>query len=333
MHRTALLLALLAAPASAEAPFVGQADLTVAAPHHEDVVPGVVWYPAIEGALRDTYDDHPVFRPVRTVPNAAPQEGSHPVVALSHGMGGSYRSLAWLGAGLAERGAVVVAVDHPNSSWTNFDEETWLAHWTRAQDLSAALDVLQADPRFAAHLDEARVMAAGFSYGGWTALSLGGLKGNLAGYRAACAAGIAHCDVLRRGGGLEGFDVGDWDASRADPRVTHVAAIDPGLIWGLTPDDTGELVPSVRLIGLGDADTRLGATDLDASGLASLLPKAAHVQIVPAVHFTAMPLCTEAGPAILAAEGDDPVCTDPVGTDRAAVHRAIVDQIARDLGL
>ena len=36
---------------------------------------------------------------------------------------------------------------------------------------------------------------------------------------------------------------------------------------------------------------------------------------------------------ILAAEGDDPVCDDPPGTDRAALHKRIVDRIAAFLGL
>ena len=36
---------------------------------------------------------------------------------------------------------------------------------------------------------------------------------------------------------------------------------------------------------------------------------------------------------ILKEEGDDPVCTDPKGTDRAAVHATIINEIAGELGL
>ena len=35
-------------------------------------------------------------------------------------------------------------------------------------------------------VDESRIVAVGFSYGGWTALSMGGATGNLAGYAAYC---------------------------------------------------------------------------------------------------------------------------------------------------
>ena len=75
------------------------------------------------------------------------------------------------------------------------------------------------------------------------------------------------------------------------------------------------------------------AVDFDKSGLAALMPKAQINRIVPATHFTAMPVCTPMGAAILAEEKDDPVCTDPVGTDRKAVHAEIIEMIVADLAL
>ena len=55
--------------------------------------------------------------------------------------------------------------------------------------------------------------------------------------------------------------------------------------------------------------------------------------MAPAAHFSALPPCRPRGPAILAAEGDDPVCDDPPGTDRALLHKRIVARIAAFLGL
>jgi hypothetical protein len=49
--------------------------------------------------------------------------------------------------------------------------------------------------------------------------------------------------------------------------------------------------------------------------------------ISPSTHFTAM------GVAILEAEMDDPVCTDPAGTDRKAVHERIIGLVAEHFGL
>ena len=53
----------------------------------------------------------------------------------------------------------------------------------------------------------------------------------------------------------------------------------------------------------------------------------------PATHFTAMPICKDKGAAILAEESDDPVCTDPSGTDRKTVHDQIIALIADKFNL
>jgi predicted dienelactone hydrolase len=87
------------------------------------------------------------------------------------------------------------------------------------------------------------------------------------------------------------------------------------------------------MIGFGGEGTQMLDTDFTESGLAALMPEARLEQFDPAFHFTAMPVCKPAGEAILQAEQDDPVCTDPDGTDRAAVHQAIIDLIAEELGL
>ena len=69
------------------------------------------------------------------------------------------------------------------------------------------------------------------------------------------------------------------------------------------------------------------------SGSSTLFPSVSMEIIAPARHFTALLACKPVGAAILREEGDDPVCDDPEGTDRNAVHRRIVSLIAEHLGL
>lgn len=336
-HSMITFTALTLAASTAQADIAGYTPLVFDAPHHGRDVLGAVWYPAQDDGRTFNFAENGVFHGVEVTEEASVQDGTFPVVLLSHGMGGNIRSLAWLASALAERGAIVVSVNHPNSTWGDFDLKAGMAHGTRAQDLSVALDALTADPLFADHLDTSRVMAAGFSYGGWTALSLGGVMGDHAGYVAHCAdhgAASSHCDGLMSAEiQLAEADPEVWNASYADPRVTHVVAIEPGLTWGLGADEVSGLVPDVTLISLGDGDDRMLATDYDASGFASLIPEVTNLPITPAFHFSALPLCKPMGAAILQEEGDDPVCTDPGGADRAAIHQAIVDQMAADLGL
>lgn len=242
----------------------------------------------------------------------------------------------WLAAGLAERGAIVIAVNHPNSTWGDFDIEASLNHWTRVQDLVLALEWALADPRIGPYADTGRIMAAGFSYGGWTALSLGGLRGSIAGYAAHCRiyqATYTHCQDIAGETDLLALSAATWDASYADNRITHVAAIDPGLIWGLESVHVSGLIDRVTLVGLGEGNDRLVATDFDASGFAELPSDAGILRLAPAFHISALPLCKPQGAAILEEEGDDPVCSDPDGADRAALHTSIIDKLATDLEL
>ncbi len=315
---------------------VGFAELSIAAPHHQETMETVILFPA-HGPEETRFAGNAVFEGVDLLENAEPAAGQYPLVLLSHGWGGNYDRMAWLGAGLAERGAVVLAVNHPGSTTRDFDSATAMNHWTRAQDLSAALDHLLADPGLAPLIDESRIYAAGFSYGGWTALSLAGVRGSRDGFFDYCAAAGARsqfcAELAARGVDISGIDQRLYEATYRDPRIAAVAAIDPGLTWGLTPQDVADVRVPVLLVGLGEGTHRLQATDTSASGFTALLPEAANTRIAPAMHFSALGLCTPAGAAILADEGDDPVCTDPEGTDRRAVLQQIVTAMAGHFGL
>ena len=89
-------------------------------------------------------------------------------------MGGTYLSLNWLASGLAEKGAIVISVNHPNGWFKDRQVDKMFNHWTRVQDLEIALDDVLADPALKDIVDTDRIYAAGFSFGGWTALSIGG---------------------------------------------------------------------------------------------------------------------------------------------------------------
>ncbi|MEP1964929.1 alpha/beta hydrolase family protein [Tateyamaria sp.] len=332
---TAIALICTASTAMADPAGLRQTEMYM--PHHDRNASVTIWYPNSGGGDYERVAENPVFKGVDAVINADIPSGTHPVVMFSHGMGGTSRAQAWLASALADRGAIVVSVDHAHSTWKDFNMAEGVKHWTRAADLTIALDQLLADPDFEGHIDPSRIMAAGFSYGGWTALSLGGMTGDLAGIVETCTDYIdtmEACDMLLSDKvNMQGIDPNAWNQSYADARITHVAAIDPGFVWGLQTSNVADLVPDVQMIGFGAGKDRMSATNFDDSGLADLLPDAKFMRFDPAFHFTAMPLCKPGAEDILIAENDDPVCTDPVGTDRAAVHGAIIEAVAGELGL
>ncbi|GAA6142459.1 dienelactone hydrolase family protein [Hydrogenophaga sp. 5NK40-0174] len=269
--------------------------------------------------------------------DAPVQAGRWPLVLVSHGVGGHWRSLTWLEAGLAQHGAMVLGINHPGSTHGDYDMRRSLDHGSRVRDLQAAMDAVLADPELSAHIDTSRIYVVGFSLGGWSALSIGGLRGDLNAYTQYCAAsGHRHCkDIARADVDLAQLDAAQWNRSYRDPRVKAVAAIDPALHQGLETSHARDMVSSVLLIGLGAGADRLPDTDFSPghSTLTSILPKAKVETLAPAMHFSALGICSPQGAKLLAEEGDDAVCTDPAGTDRPALHRRIVALIANEWGL
>ena len=88
----------------------------------DQTLSGIIWYPAETSAgEKDQYvgpADAPLFYAGRAAKDAtlAPAFGKYPLIALSHGTGGSALQMAWLGTYLAGRGYIVVAVNHPGNN-------------------------------------------------------------------------------------------------------------------------------------------------------------------------------------------------------------------------
>lgn len=338
------MLGLMATPAVSETPagFVPlsiNTDLQKTPVDIEGWHDGGVWYPAGGGGKLTTMEN-PVFYGTPQLDGADIADGKYPLILVSHGMGGNIFSISWLTAGLAQKGAIVVSVNHPASTTFDMDMTRMMDHWTRAQDLSAALDMVLADERFSGHIDTNHIYVTGFSYGGWTALSMAGLTANVEGLADYCDRMInesGHCrEMAQAQVNLHAFDPAIWDKSYKDPRISAAVGIDPALHFDLTVKNTENLVDDILLIGLGQGEDRLRDTDFSETGtnFASLLPNAEIETIIPASHFSALLVCKPNGAQILKEEGEEyPACDDPEGSDRQAVHNIMLDRIADFLKL
>ncbi|WP_025031724.1 alpha/beta hydrolase family protein [Nitratireductor aquibiodomus] len=318
-------------------PYAGYDRLTVKADHRPSVLAASVWYRAGTPTYRGLVGDNAVFQGSSAYVGAAVAEGRFPLFVLSHGSGGNMDAISWLSSALAMRGAMVLAVNHPGSTSGDSSPRRSLRLDERAADLSAALDALLDEPAFADHVDRSRITALGFSLGGATALNLAGLRFDRDAYAAYCAwigDEGQDCVFFAKGGvDLEALPEG-FGAALRDDRIGQAIAIDPGMTYAATPESIARTEMPVLLINLGRTHL-FKAADVgqDGSDLAEKLPSAVLKTIAPAHHFTFLAECKAEGAAMLAAEKDDPVCDDPEGTDRAAVHEAIVDEIVAFAGL
>lgn len=92
--------------------------------------------------------------------------GLRPGIVLMHGMPGSARGMAGQGLGLAEHGAVVIAIDAPfarrGGPPLRYGTEDRAEQIQLIKDLQRAVDVLRAR----ANVDDGRIAYLGISYGG-----------------------------------------------------------------------------------------------------------------------------------------------------------------------
>ena len=139
------------------------------------------WYPAVTGEYpHSVYEILPGTGFTATALAEAPAApGAHPLVVWSHGRSGTRLSYAMLCEGLAARGYVVVAPDHPGDTLADWllgaavDDAT--NETQRVDDVRAVLDAaLGARPglALAPEIDTDRIAVAGHSYGAYTAFSL-----------------------------------------------------------------------------------------------------------------------------------------------------------------
>jgi predicted dienelactone hydrolase len=302
---------------------------------------GIIWYPTGDSAgEKEQYIgplDAPLFYAGRAAKDAtlAPAFSKFPLIALSHGTGGSAMQMAWLGTYLAARGYIVVAVNHPgNNAVTGYTTEGFIEGWERAKDISTVISDVLADPRFGSKIDPDRIGAGGFSYGGYTMMELAGARTDLNRLLAWCDEQKGACNPPEMPDLMEKFktlqekpDVqrtlqraGD---SYRDPRIRAVFAIAPAVAHAFTTENLQEITTPVEIVA-GAADVIAPVAE-NARFLASNI-KTAKLTILPGGvgHYTFLDAGTEAGKKQL-----PQFFVDNPGVDREAVHQQ-VDQMAAD---
>lgn len=161
----------------------------------------------------------------RAARDAAPAEGSYPLVLISHGYPGNRFLMAHLAENLASKGYVAASIDHPDSTYSDMGA-FGSTLYNRPQDQSFVLDTMASlDGEIGAIVDAERTGLVGYSMGGYGALIFSG-------------AGIEDGDRPERytapGDLLSELAVGgERLAEIQDDRLAAVVAIGP---WGRNRD-------------------------------------------------------------------------------------------------
>lgn len=300
------------------------------APVRDRDVDFAIWYPARTGGKSVTVGGNGVFYGTQAGRGAPHQGGRAPVVILSHGAGGNAGQFGWIASRLAEEGYVVVLPNHPGTTSGNASAQAAVRVWERPADVSAVLDALGADPKRYAYMDLDRVSVLGFSAGGYTALALSGARVDPELLQRFCDEtdhGMSDCAFLARFGvDLHQMDLSPAGQDLRDPRIGRAVIVDPGIVSTLTPESLRNVSIPVQILNLGDLGTT--PSGVDARRAAAFIPRAEHLQVPDATHFSFLAECKPNGPRILEKEGEmDALCGDAGGQSRAEIHRRLADLI------
>ncbi len=261
-------------------------------------VPVHVWYPTAE-APRDESIGMYALEAARDAPIAGERL---PVVAISHGTGGTPWGYIALATYLARAGFAVVSIEHPGNSRSDnslADAPANLAN--RPRHIRVALDAVFRE--LGAHLAEGAA-AIGHSMGGYTALAAAG--GHPISLPNQHADGVARPVTVER-----------------DPRIRAVVLLAPALPWFMAPGALADVsVPVFARTGERDELSPPYFVERILHGLARL-----DYQVVPgAGHF----FCFGPVPPLMAAF---PPAQDPPGFDRASYQPRLFAEIEAFLRL
>jgi predicted dienelactone hydrolase len=132
-----------------------------------------LWYPTTDSIKETDNTFSPLVREL-TIRNGKLPVKKYPLIMISHGNGGNRLSLEWLAQHLVQSGYVVAAVDHWGNTHNNKIGIEFVKPWERPLDISFSLTKLLGNKNFKAMINEDKIGALGFSYGGYTVLALAG---------------------------------------------------------------------------------------------------------------------------------------------------------------
>ena len=276
----------------------------------QDATPFDAWIAYPTDAAEVAVEEGPFrFSASRDAPVAS---GRFPIILFSHGngRGGTPLVHGQLLLDLARHGFIVLAPFHGGT------EKPFVE---RPRQARKALEAVLADPRFSQRADPNRLGMAGFSFGGAVTLIATGARVDLARLSAYCG---EHPDDIRA---CEGIATdGSWAKVPPMPKSDDVlplkalVLLDP---YGSPFDPKG--LTSIDLPALiytaSQSDLR---PEGNALAVAKALPGSRQV-VLPGNHFVFVDPCAPKF-APVAPEA----CTDPPGTDRAAIHQRLKREIS-----
>lgn len=235
-----------------------------------------------------------------------------PMIVISHGNGGDFRSHRATAEALARAGFVVASLTHTGDNWRDQSRATDVVDRTR--QLSVLIDHMLGEWEGRAGIDAARIGAFGFSAGGFTVLAAAGGNPDLMRIVDHCRAHPAFfdCRLVSQHAATSAGQTG----SRLphDSRLKALAVAAPALGFTFTRESLAGVTQPVQLWQAGS--DQILPSPFYAEPVRDALPRPPeYIRVEGAGHFDLMPPCS---PELAAAA--PMICAPTPGFDRAAFH-------------
>ena len=240
------------------------------------------------------------------LPEEADPTRSYPLVVMSHGNGGWFRSASDTAIALAEAGFVAAALTHTGDNWQDQSRATDMPD--RVRQLGLLIDHMVAGGAGPVPIDADRIGAFGFSAGGFTVLAIAGAISDPLAIARHCRrdSRFFECGMIARTAQAD-LVWGNW---HHDTRVKAIVSAAPALGYSFTPASLEGLSIPVQL-WRGSQDQVLPSPHYVEPVRDGLGGRADYRVAEGAGHFDFLPVCDE-----ILARAAPQICAPTPGFDR-----------------
>ncbi|MDK2747835.1 MAG: prolyl oligopeptidase family serine peptidase [Brevundimonas sp.] len=253
--------------------------------------------------------------------NGTGDDARRPLIVISHGNGGDFRSHEATARALAQAGFTVAALTHTGDNWRDQSQAANVAQ--RPRQIHVLIDYLTGQWDGRGRIDPDRIGAFGFSSGGFSVLTAAGGKPDLSRVVDHCRPHPDFYDcrlVSAHPEAIQAAAVQDWIH---DARIKAVVAAAPALGFTFTREGLSGLTQPVQLWRA--EDDHVLPSPFYAEPVRDALPRPPEYRVVSgADHFDFLPPCS----ARLAAAAPI-ICVATPGFDRAAFQEGFNREIIR----
>jgi predicted dienelactone hydrolase len=233
---------------------IGELTLNFTDSTRNRLVKTELWYPTLDTDSGNLKITELPFILEPTIRDARFMNQRFPLIVLSHGTGGNRFSLAWVAIALVKHGYIVASPDHWGNTFDNKIPEYFVRYWERPLDLSFIISQLLKNENYSKYIDNKRIGAVGFSFGGYSAIALAGaeIDCNLLKSNAKTEEGKREFNIPELGDLRKLIDKLSCDNSKGfnlkDNRITAFVALAPALGLGFASNEQTRNIESPLLI-------------------------------------------------------------------------------------